>query len=58
MPNQSPLSRYLLLGIAVLMFGAALPDAELLIQHARQWSRQQTGGRVERITVINPTPFR
>ncbi|MBI2686838.1 MAG: hypothetical protein HYX27_11025 [Acidobacteria bacterium] len=58
MPNHAPLSRYLLIGIAVLMFCAALPDAELLLMQARQWTKQRTERRVERITVIDPAPFR
>jgi hypothetical protein len=36
MPNQPPVSRYLLLGLAVLMLGSALPDMELLWRQARQ----------------------
>ena len=51
MPNQSPLSRYLLLGMAALMLGAALPDAEILFQNARQW-------QVRRAVVVEPFVLR
>lgn len=51
MPNQSPLSRYLLLGMAALMLGAALPDAEVLFQKARQW-------QVRRAVVVEPFVLR
>jgi hypothetical protein len=51
MPNHSPLSRYLLLGMAALMLGAALPDAEVLFQKARQW-------QVRRAVVVEPFVLR
>ncbi|MFN0106188.1 MAG: hypothetical protein ACKV2U_29375 [Bryobacteraceae bacterium] len=54
MPYQSPISRYLLLGIAVLMLGAAIPDAKLLLQQARQWRQHRS---VQTI-VIDTAPFR
>lgn len=50
MPNQSPVSRYLLLGLAVLMFGAALPDVEVLLQQARQWRT------VRRVVTVSTLP--
>jgi len=36
MPNQTPVSRYLLLGIAIIMFAAALPDTETLLRKVRE----------------------
>ena len=56
MPDHSPLSRYLLLGMAVLILGAALPDADLLLQQARQWRSRRPA--TERIVVIEPIAFR
>jgi len=58
MPNQSPISRYLLLGIAALMFVASLPDAELLLQQARRWRNARQTGNIERVTMTDPMPFR
>ncbi|HEU0119740.1 MAG TPA: hypothetical protein VFQ91_04385 [Bryobacteraceae bacterium] len=44
MPDPSPISRLLLIGLALLMLGAALPDAELLLQQARtlRMTKQRT----------------
>jgi len=54
MPNQFPVSRYLLLAIAVLMLGAAIPDLDILVQRARQLREFQT----ERIVVIDGVRMR
>lgn len=37
MPDPSPASRYLLLAIAVLMMGAALPDLPVWLAKVRPW---------------------
>jgi hypothetical protein len=58
MPNQFPLSRYFLLGIAVLMLGAAIPDVDSLLQRARQLRQYRTVRTTERTVVINGIPFR
>lgn len=58
MPNQSPVSRYLLVAFAVLMFGAALPDAELLVQQIRQWNHPRRIPSVERVVVVSPLEYR
>lgn len=55
MPNQSPLSRYLLVGMAALMFGAALPDVGWMLARARQWSAEHRG---QRIIVVDGVRFR
>jgi hypothetical protein len=46
MPNQSPVSRYLLVGMAALMFGAALPDVEWMLARARQLRSEHRGQRI------------
>ena len=54
MPNQFPASRYLLLAIAVLMLGAAIPDIETLVRRARQLRQFRT----ERVFVIDGVRMR
>jgi hypothetical protein len=49
MPNQSPVSRYLLVGIAALMLGSALPDLDVLVAQAKQWGR---GGGVRTVKTV------
>jgi hypothetical protein len=49
MPNHAPVSRYLLLGIAALMLGAALPDMEVLLAKVRPWR----GHGVSRVIVVD-----
>ncbi len=56
MPQQTPLSRYLLLGFAALMFGAALPDAELWFHRVQ--NRAWRAPVAERVVLVDPMPFR
>lgn len=58
MPNQSPVSRYLLVAFAVLMLGSALPDAEVLLQRLRQLNQPRRVGMVERVVAVQPLEYR
>lgn len=51
MPNQSPVSRYLLVGIAALMLGSALPDLDVLVAQVKHL-RQGDGVRTVTTTVV------
>ena len=54
MLNQFPVSHYLLLAIAVLVLGAALPDIDTLLQRARHLRQFRT----ERVVVIDGVRMR
>ena len=51
MPNQSPVSRYLLVGIAAVMLGSALPDLDVLVAQVKHL-RQGRGVRTVTTTVV------
>ena len=51
MPNQSPVSRYLLVGIAAVMLGSALPDLDVLVAQVKHL-RQGGGVRTVTTTVV------
>ena len=58
MPNLVPVSRYLLLGLAALMLGAALPDLGMLAQRARELRQIRALRSSERTVVIERLPVR
>jgi hypothetical protein len=58
MPNQVPLSRYLLLGFAALMLGAALPDMGSLVQRAREMRQIRAQRTNQRTVIIDRLPVR
>jgi len=58
MPNLVPVSRYLLLGFAALMLGAAIPDLGTLLQRARELRQIQTMRSNERTVIIDRLPVR
>jgi hypothetical protein len=58
MPNHSPLSRYLLIGFAVLMVGAALPDLDWLVKQARLLSASHGTGMSVRTVYVDGVRMR
>ena len=58
MPNQSPFSRYLLIGFAALMVGAAVPDVGWLVAKARQLSGAHPPGSTVRTVYIDGVRMR
>lgn len=58
MPKGFPVSRYLLVGIAILMLGAALPDTDALLQHARQLRQFRSMRTTERVVYIDGVRMR
>jgi hypothetical protein len=58
MPNQSPISRYLLIGFAALMFAAALPDVGWLVAKARRLSGEHAPGTTVRTVYIDGVRMR
>jgi len=53
MPNHSPFSRYLLIGFAALMLGAAMPDLDWMVAKARQLSGVHPPGTTVRTVYID-----
>jgi hypothetical protein len=52
MPEGFPVSRYLLVGIAILMLGAALPDAHTLLQQVRRNPAMRMTDRIVYIDAV------
>jgi hypothetical protein len=58
MPNHSPISRYLLIAFAALMFGAAVPDLSWMVAKAREWSGVHPPGTTVRTVYVDGVRIR